>query len=601
MSQYTLHLKNINNSGLDLPLEIKKDDDILYDYQEKVSDIYIHNDHQYTISVTNESYEMIPIEYLFVNNEIVDDRNFLKGLKPSFLFLECFGIVKLEVIVEGRSYITQNLKIIMREESFSKELRNMIDYIYDNCDNYLYEEHKYSKTSVGINQNNNVSIDSKLSLLNNIYDVYIKSYNFLKFSAQRKLINVDKIGTFNDLQSIKPDTIRYIANHPEELQPVNYNSGIILNKQYYQPQKTLINSISYSSDIYENQIIVGFLKTIVNDLKNIKSTIEMHRQQLKKPYSKDGYIDSTYYIFTRNNKMLDEYLESIDQSVQKFQKMFLEYKNILKVKDVTVIGVPNFTNIFRKLNPYNTIYQEISKWFNCGNYDMTKSELLLSFITVSKIYEYYCLLKINKSIENCGYASLSSYSFKYEENKYYKNTNYNNTFVFAKEDYKLTLYFQPVINGENRKKTNAINLFRNTKISITYPHEYKNFIETKDPKHATWYTPDYLIKISHNNITNYYILDAKYSHPNKVVSLQLPYLVYKYLFSISSISNGESVSGLCLLCGKTQQNSYENIYDIAEKMKVTISPKAIVCSLTGTHTEDNTSLISYINEIEKSL
>ena len=62
-----------------------------------------------------------------------------------------------------------------------------------------------------------------------------------------------------------------------------------------------------------------------------------------------------------------------------------KYKKILNITDIHVVSKPKYTNIFRRIMPYNIIYQEIIKWFSCGNYDMAKSNLLLSFITISKI------------------------------------------------------------------------------------------------------------------------------------------------------------------------------------------------------------------------
>ena len=51
-------------------------------------------------------------------------------------------------------------------------LKKMVDYIYDNSEQFLYEEHRYSKISSGFKPASTISIDSKLALLNKIYDVY---------------------------------------------------------------------------------------------------------------------------------------------------------------------------------------------------------------------------------------------------------------------------------------------------------------------------------------------------------------------------------------------------------------------------------------------
>ena len=178
----------------------------------------------------------------------------------------------------------------------------MIDYIYDNCDDYLYEEHKYSEIESGVKSNINISIEAKLSMLGEVIDTYKREYNVLKHSAQSKPVNSNKIGNFNELRNINVNTMNYIVNHPEELQPVKYNSGIIVNKRYYQPRKTLVQSISYSYDIYENQIILGFLIMVINDLNIMKKVIEDSKKITTKDIRKMGILTRhiTYIIETQN-------------------------------------------------------------------------------------------------------------------------------------------------------------------------------------------------------------------------------------------------------------------------------------------------------------
>lgn len=601
MSNYTLHLKTKNND-ISLPLLLKKSSDFIDDYFYNGNEEYIYNDCAYSMLVTDDYEDSILIDNMFVNNEIVEDANFLSGRKQSYIFIECFGVIKIEVVISGDIYITKNTRVIMKEESISKNITNMIDYIYDNCDDFLYEEHKNSKSGVGVMPNKNISIDTKLALLGEIYDIYIKSYNILKHSYQTKLIPINKIGNFSELQSIKQSTINYIVNHPEELQPVNYNSGISVNKQYYEPQKTLVQSVTYSSDIYENQVIVGFLKTIIKDLEEIKLTVEKQRNRNASPYKRNGYIDSAYYIYTRNIKMLDEYAVMLNEWLANMQKLFIEYKKILNVSDLYVMEPPKYTNIFRRIMPYNIIFEKILKWFSSGNYDLLKSDLLLSFMSISKIYEYYCLLKINRSLEKCGYSLISEFPFKYTENRYYRNTRYNNTFKFSKDTFNITVYYQPVIYGKTkgRGRPNDISIFRNTTISIKEPNAL-NLMEECKAQQGNSYTPDYLIKISRDNITNYYILDAKHSSPDNVKRYQLPYLVFKYLFSISSLSSDNNICGMCILCGKTRENSLENLNDIADEFNIKISPNAYILNITGDDTSNDNDLINYINQIELTM
>lgn len=597
---YILHLKT-NLGMLDIPLTLKDPQDWSGDYFDKGNGGYVYNDCAYYLTVTDGEGNYASISSLFVNNERIEDKDFLEGRKYLYIFLECFGVVRMEVVIGDDSYVSRSIRVAVREEAMNRSVFNMIDYIYDNCDDYLYEEHKNSKTETGVMPDRNISIDTKLALLGEVYDVYIKGYSILRHSAQKKLVDANKVGDFNELKNIRQNTVRYIVNHPEELLPVNYNSGIEVDRRYYQPRKTLVQSVAYSFDIYENQVVVGFLKTVVRDLVEIRLAVEVYKDYNISPYKREGYIDSAYYIYTRNRKMLNEYLGRINEACAKFQKLLIEYKKIFNVTDFPVFVMPRPTSIFRRIMPYNIIFEKILKWFRCGNYDLSKSDLLLSFISVSKIYEYFCLLKMNRSFEKSGYHLVSAFPFKYAENQYYQNTRYNNTFEFLKEDRDVfaTVYYQPVIYGKPNgyNKPNGIGLFRNTTVSSRDASGFA-ISDESEPYRGNYYIPDYLVKISTSNYVNYYILDAKYTHPNNIKRYQLPYLIFKYLFSISTLPKGKNIAGMCILCGKTKGNSTESLYDVADMLHVPVTPNVFICSVTGEDVQDDNDLMGYIRLIE---
>lgn len=567
-----------------IDLSPREDFDVLSDYHtfKDTEEECVYNDDYYSFYIKSDSSKIYGFEDIYINNETIDR----KTMKYSDTFFrDCFGLIRIEVVIEGVHYITKNIQVMLSKSFVNQNLINMIDYIYNNCDDYLYETHKHSKTPQGIKSNYRVSIDSKLSLLNKIYDTYINCFKSLKYSSYAKLVNQHKIAPFNELKSINPNTIEYILNHPDELHAVNYDSGIYYNKQYYQPENTLVSSVTYSNDIYENQVIVGFLRTIINELKLINDTLNEEKQRYLLPKDKDGYTKSSYYIFNTNQKLLNDYLNTISNLKYKFEHVLLFYLSVFKVRDIRVTSLPKYTNIFRRIMPYSLIFNVIKEWFSCGDYDLTKSNLLLSFISVSKIYEYFCLLKINNSLISMGFKLVNGYKNTYDDAYKYLNTTYNNTFDFEKNDIKVTVYFQPVIYGK-RTERYGIGLFRNTNISIGSLKKYNKT-----------YSPDYLLKMQKNQeSSSYYILDAKHSKSERIKRDQLANLVFKYIFSISSLSKRDIVHGLCILCGKNENNGNENIYNVAQQMSKSIKPRADVLRLTGKDVDNSSDLIKLLND-----
>ena len=317
MKDLKIALKSKNGHCVNLELCMKNDDDLISDYNSEILDDCVYNDLPYSFVVSDEDDNLVQVDSAFVNNERLDD-SVVNG-KYDFIFLECFGVVKLEIIFCGISYVTKNLSVMLKKDSINTSVLNMIDYIYDNCDDYLYEEHKNSKKQFGITDSRDISIDSRLSRLKSIYETYIKCFEVLRFSPHTKLVNQERIGDFSELYTVQPNTIRYIISNPAQLKPVNYNSGISYNKQYYQPNKTLVKAVEYSNDTYENQVVVGFIKTLISDLREMLASVEKTRRRTMSPKEENGYVESVYFIYTKNNKVLSEYVDNIEKLIVSFQ------------------------------------------------------------------------------------------------------------------------------------------------------------------------------------------------------------------------------------------------------------------------------------------
>lgn len=212
------------------------------------------------------------------------------------------------------------------------------------------------------------------------------------------------------------------------------------------------------------------------------------------------------------------------------------------------------------------------------------------------------MIKINRSFEKCGFNKIDGYANSYTETRYYTNTVYNNTFEFKKDNINATVYYQPVIYGKlsSRERPNGIDLFRNTSISISEPNALALF-DDREPKKGNYYTPDYVIKIAFDSKISYYIMDAKHSNPKNIKRYQLPYLTFKYLFSHSPTLPNVSIMGLYVLCGKTDthinDNSLENLRDIANSISTRVLPEAQIINLTGLDVEQDSQIIDLINHL----
>ena len=286
----------------------------------------------------------------------------------------------------------------------------------------------------GIFDNGETSVQAKIQLLNEIVEKLKTLFPLFKNSPYSKLINKNVIAPFEKLRDITPNTMVYISTHVDELQRVNINSGIKFNNQFFQPKTTLVKSVQYTTDIYENRVIVGFILKIIVELGEMLSLVEKSLLSVGQCRKINGYIESKYFIYQRSRIALEKYRTDIIKLQSEFNVIYFSYQKILNTSKIQLTSAPEFTNVFKNIIQYRQMFEIMYKWFNSGRYNLAKEEFILSFISTSKIYEYYCLLKINSMFITNGYEFKNGYIFTYPEDKYYKNTRYNNTFNFCKND-----------------------------------------------------------------------------------------------------------------------------------------------------------------------
>ena len=166
------------------------------------------------------------------------------------------------------------LDIYIKNDDTSDLIKPMVEYIYNNSSKYLYKENSnvldYSSTTKSKNKN----MYTKISLLEKIVLIYTENLKFFKNYVHYENIEKNIIDDFEKLNIIKGDTIQFILSNPQYLKQTQSITGIKYNKTNLIPIKTLINKNEISKNIYENKIVLGFLKSIylvINDEINILS------------------------------------------------------------------------------------------------------------------------------------------------------------------------------------------------------------------------------------------------------------------------------------------------------------------------------------------
>lgn len=537
----------------------------------KSSDVCVFSDLSYEFALSCE--ETITIQDVNVYiNDVYEPSVFNNGRimfpgggsSDRRIFMDCYGFVEISLVVsdtDGKEYqyTTEYLPVLVRRGELNNAVKAMVNYVYSNQELLLFNGEPKAKSPANLKESGYQNLSAQIILAEEIAAIYESSFGYFKANSRFKIDKISKVDRFEHLQYVTPATVQFIATHPEELRRISSYSGIRMGKSVYQPEKTLSMHNERSYDIYENQVVLGFIRKMMDSIDELYEHCCSLLEQIpgNESYG-DEYIYSSFFMFAETKRMLENGLARLTNLRTKFAHLWTMYSGALKIKPEIMINEPRPSHIFLSVPQYNRIFVQIHKWFQFGIYDFTKENFMLSFIKISLLYEGYLLAKMIAYFQSRGYVLENTRKCVYpiKRNWKYKNTNCVNTFFFRNDRHKLTLYYQPVIYDIDESGINGIGLIRNNSIPVL------NGDSDDNRSGGHYYSPDYLIKMEDDSSARYLILDAKFSDLACVRHHHVKDLAFKYLFSISSVRPTDIVVGLCIIYGKCKvSNQIQSVYD----------------------------------------
>ena len=445
-------------------------------------------------------------------------------------FSGCFDLVYLSVVCEynGNEQVLYSDYIrVATTKQTAKQVESMLDEIENNIPNLLDICFSKSQKRSGLNNSNSIrSIWNTLSLVDETISVYEKNYRFFLEHGKTYVERVPEIVDVRSMKEIDQDSLRWIICNPENLEPTRTKTGLSYRGDDYLPAKikTLANKHTY--DVYENRVIIGFLFSLCSYVEN---QIEGFRNELSElsliPDQIAAQIPNTHEltsrcVFVYYKGVIDKYSERKEKLLELLHK----YEHIMDCEYSVLSSVPKLTNTFKKVYQYRVSYECMVKWFEYGDYSLNHIDYLFKLKTLTRIFEYYCLLKLQTAISMTGYVLKETDRVIYDpEND--EEIGINNYYRFSSGSYDLLLLYEPRI--WTNRISNSINLY-----STGY-----NFMKSK---FNNYWTPDFVIKISSERSEYYLILDSKYMSLNNVKTYEMSKLVLKYSAQIASLNKHHS-------------------------------------------------------------
>lgn len=439
------------------------------------------------------------------------------------IFNGCFDLACISVNIDNgygdeKVYYSEYLRIATTKQT-AKQVEQMLYEIENNIPNFLEICFSRNMKKSGLAKNEIRSIWNTLKIVDEIIDVYESNYGYFRNHKKSVIKQEAAILDVKSMRKINQDSLIWIANNPDNLIETDNESPIKYKGKYYAPTKIKTYVSKYSYDIYENKMVIGFLKTIIDyinnqivgfnreilELENIPNSIII---QLPNTHELTGRCVYVYYKGV---------LERFEEKRDILQKLYYMYIRILECKSEGVVGLPKLTNTFKRVYHYRICYECMIKWFKMGDYTFNHLNYLFKLKTLSRIFEYYCLIKLQIAVLQNGYILKEVNKITYDIEDDIEDIN--NKYVFSGHGQEITLFYEPTIWANHVNE--EINLY-----STGY-----NFIKSK--WNNKW-SPDFVLKIVTTTNEYYYIIDAKYSKARNVNRIYLPQLVLKYSSQIAS-------------------------------------------------------------------
>ena len=241
------------------------------------NNIVIYNDKPYKLKLlasNGDSVEFIKKIKLYINNQ--EENVFISSdgtlfLENEYLFNDCYSTVQINIEL----FFKDNSKVILyspymavyiNDDNMAKNIKEMVGYI-NSCSYFSMESVDYHhKISAGLKDGGYKTFETYIKIASRIIMYYENNYAYFKINCRKKIIKENIVTPIHRIQNINEQSLHYIARHFEQLSPTTYDTGIKIDNKNYFPQYISTESMFYSLNIYENQVIISFLAKVLYDI-----------------------------------------------------------------------------------------------------------------------------------------------------------------------------------------------------------------------------------------------------------------------------------------------------------------------------------------------
>ncbi|GAB3371831.1 DUF2357 domain-containing protein [Azotobacter armeniacus] len=351
-----------------------------------------------------------------------------------------------------------------------------------------------------------------------------------------KLTPVTKMVVFSENSLADDTTLAWIAENCDGLYPVDDAERALLEFEgiFYSSEKILENHLKEELNIYENQVVHGFIISLMRATSELLQRLEDYPSSKIRPQQDlSGYLSffsqlSRFAKTINRNKV--ERCRELLSTLQRLKRICNEQIPVVN----PVIGTPQFTRKARYNLHYQKIFHKVIAWHRFGSPDWSVQEELFSIQSIPKLFEYYLLFLVKHHLDT---EDVLGDKFELKQNP----VSEKNDFEYAWGAYRIKLMYElkawthdhsysndsPIINSEGWMVNQNSGELRPR--GQTGPNANRS--------------PDIILSVAGpSGDQRHLIIDAKYTNSKKAFTHYLPELTMKYLHGLHEKDSGKNLS-----------------------------------------------------------
>lgn len=451
------------------------------------------------------------------------------GQKETCIFINYFGVAELNVaLTEG-----ELLPVIERFEPIevlaskinATRVGQMFDFLAQMPGEVLHSVFRTTRHSLGFDEGAR-SPDFTLERLEHICSILQHTLPAIIHRPITRLTPEQLIIPANGSEDLDDSSIGWLLENASLLcETDNLNdSHFEYNSKLYRSSAIQLAVLKENSDLYENQVIHGFISLLLSEAQNlfIQYSFESRNERVSKINTPLGYVSFFEKIAKFKNALIGGVSSRCDRLIDSLNRIKLELDTKLPVR-LKIIDSPIITPKVKVRQDYRIVFNEILKWHEKGKPDWSAYENLFAIQSIPKLFEAYCYFKVIKALNNI---------FRPEEQESLA------TQFIDRRGTEIWLRREPVywMKGHNKA---ADELFVNSEAWTV--DQSKNIKPRSNSGSNSHRSPDIVIEIFYpDGECSMLVFDSKYSTEKTSFTTYLPQLTMKYAHGIHRLGVGKS-------------------------------------------------------------